>query len=516
MKNIIALLLLGQLSVYYIAAQGCLPNGIIFETQKAIDSFPTYYPGCHSIEGSLIIDGTDILHLDSLAVLTSVKGDLSIQKTSQLISLRGLDNLDSLGGSLNIQENQILTDLSAFSSIKTIIGDLHISLNNQLTELTGLDSVKQIKGGLIIASNPELLSLDKLQDLQSVVDQIDILSNRRLKHLYGLEGITFHLGTIKISNNDSLLDYHGFDNLRIQRSYMFIESNPMAVDFTGFGALQETYGLEIYKSPASNLAGFNQLALIGSGGLEIGKNQQLESLEGMPLLRQIGSYLYFYHNNQLDSLKGLEQLEEIFGLILDGNDSLVSLEGLNGLKTIEQEIRILNNPMLQDLSALNDTYGLGSRLWISGNNRLQNLHGLDHLCETALYELIIEDNPNLSVCNTECICADLEQGGMSTIDGNSPGCNTSDEIIASCMVAADDPESTATIHVSPNPTAQWIEISGMPLSPFQYLLYDDIGRLFLRGVANEPRIDLKNLSGGIYLLIIKTGEKMTCHRIVKI
>ncbi len=53
MKKVIVLLvaLVGMISAN---GQGCLPEGIAFETQEQIDNFQTNYPECTEIEGDVI------------------------------------------------------------------------------------------------------------------------------------------------------------------------------------------------------------------------------------------------------------------------------------------------------------------------------------------------------------------------------------------------------------------------------------------------------------------------------
>ncbi|HEY3386129.1 MAG TPA: hypothetical protein VGK46_06455, partial [Saprospiraceae bacterium] len=36
-------------------SQNCLPDGITFERQAQIDSFPILYPGCTQIDGAIVI-----------------------------------------------------------------------------------------------------------------------------------------------------------------------------------------------------------------------------------------------------------------------------------------------------------------------------------------------------------------------------------------------------------------------------------------------------------------------------
>ena len=140
---------------------------------------------------------------------------------------------------------------------------------------------------------------------------------------------------------------------------------------------------------------------------------------------------------------------------------------------------------------------------------------LDNLCISPIELFTIENNPNLSVCNNPCLCTHLLQGGQSIINGNSQGCNTRDEIIASCLVKSIDPELISDIQVLPNPTFQYLEIKGLASTSFQYSILDVFGNLLIKDVANLPILDLGQLPGGLYILLIKDENKITLDRIVK-
>jgi len=485
----------------------------MLRSQLDVDSFPLLYPDCHSIEGSLTIDGPGISNLEALSVITQIQGDLSILNTELLTSLHGFHNLTGLGGNLILGDNKTLTDISAFSLIDTIEGDLRIIRNMQLGILHGLESVIKIKDSLQIANNPQLLSLN-FKQLKSVVSHISIINNDRLKHLYGFEQITFQLGGIKILQNDSLIDFHGFDNLTILRSDLYIDGNPMAVDFSGFENLKEVFSLILDQSSCRDLTGFSALQRV-RGNLEIALNEKMESFQGVPLLQKIDLQFIVYKNNRLKNLNGMNQLEEVRHLRIERNDSIVSLQGLNGLKTINAFLEIKSNPALQDLSALLGASGLEMEIRISDNLNLLSLNGIDNLCISPIGNFIIEDNPNLSICNNSCLCAHLLQGGQSTINGNSPGCNSRDEVIASCLVKSDDPELIFGIQVFPNPTSQYLEIKGLIHPSFHYSILDIFGVEILHGKSDKPLLDIEPLPNGLYLLLIKEEGNIYSLRIVK-
>jgi hypothetical protein len=77
-------------------SQGCLPDGILFSSQAAIDNFQTNYPDCTEIQGNVAIDGEDITNLNGLNGIISIGGQLRIENNPLLIDLTGLENLTSI------------------------------------------------------------------------------------------------------------------------------------------------------------------------------------------------------------------------------------------------------------------------------------------------------------------------------------------------------------------------------------------------------------------------------------
>jgi hypothetical protein len=84
-------------------AQNCLPGGITFTTQAAIDNFAADYPGCTTIDGFVVIEESvagNITDLSGLLQLQSIFGDLFIKNNTALVELNGLQNIQFVGDSL--------------------------------------------------------------------------------------------------------------------------------------------------------------------------------------------------------------------------------------------------------------------------------------------------------------------------------------------------------------------------------------------------------------------------------
>jgi hypothetical protein len=158
MKSIHTFIFLILIIAGKLNGQSCLPNGIVFTSQYAIDNFSISYPGCSQIIGDVDISGANISNLNGLNHLTSIGGHLAIEGNTILTNLNGLSNLNSVGfyfsifynsglESLNgienlnyigstfvIQENEVLTDISAISSDLSLVDPLSIRNNSNLSD----------------------------------------------------------------------------------------------------------------------------------------------------------------------------------------------------------------------------------------------------------------------------------------------------------------------------------------------------------------------------------------------
>ncbi len=110
-------------------AQSCLPEGITFDTQGQVDSFPINYPGCQVIEGDVAIRDSfidnyvvldAITNLAGLSNIHTIGGKLTIFRNEQLANLQGLHNLASIGDTLYIYGNDSLHNLLILGNLTLI------------------------------------------------------------------------------------------------------------------------------------------------------------------------------------------------------------------------------------------------------------------------------------------------------------------------------------------------------------------------------------------------------------
>jgi len=189
MRGIIFLLLTISLITInlFTLGQGCLPQGIMFDTQEKIDNFQANYPGCTEIEGMVQILGvTGITNLDGLNVVTSIEGGLFIAEAYALVDLSGLINLTYVN-SISIEECPA-SDLLAFSNVTSDLNSLRIYDCDNLISLIGLEGIASINQSIHVQENQMLESLDGLDNITNV-GTIYISNNVNLNNMSGIEGI---------------------------------------------------------------------------------------------------------------------------------------------------------------------------------------------------------------------------------------------------------------------------------------------------------------------------------------
>jgi hypothetical protein len=102
--------------------------------------------------------------------------------------------------------------------------------------------------------------------------------------------------------------------------------------------------------PLLDLRGLEGMTYIGER-LRVDRSSQLNSLDGLENLEQVARGIIIEHNTQLTDIGALGSARFAGSLILDDNPALRSLDGLDGMETLV-DVRVANHPELRDASAL--------------------------------------------------------------------------------------------------------------------------------------------------------------------
>ena len=351
----------------------CLEEGTYeLLSQFDVDHFPVVFPGCSDIACNVTISGNDITNLDSLGVITSIQGNLSVYNNNALINLAGLEGLTSVGGYLSINGNPELASLAGLVSLTFIGGNLNIYSNPMLCncEVEAICAYMSDPNGTIqIYNNAEGCA---------TIIEVAVSCGATLPCL--------EQGTYELTSQ-------------------FVVDHFPAV-FPGCHDI--VCNVTVSGNNITNLDSLGGITSI-QGDLYINSNPALENLAGLSGLESVGGYLNIHNNNILTSLEGMEALSYVgSGFNISSNDVLASFAGLEGLTSI------------------------GGDLSISHNDALASLAGLENLTFIGGY-LSIYSNPVLCNCEVEAICSYLsDPNGSIEIYDNDEGCSSMIEVAGIC------------------------------------------------------------------------------------
>jgi hypothetical protein len=209
----------------------------------------------------------------------------------------------------------------------------------------------------------------------------------------------------------------------------------------------------------------------------------ITNLNGLSVLTSIGGSLSIYVD-VLSSLAGLENLTSIGGgLIIQNNDSLTSLTGLENLTSVHN-IWFRYNHSLTSLTGLDNVITFGSLIWIA-------------------------DNDTLSDCAVQSICNYLAGTGTAWIENNATGCNSPEEVKATCGVSVEDLSQNRMVSLYPNPTSKdiTVEMSGTHYhGQFSVLNLNGVELINRQVTGRKTVIDISNVPGGVYFIRL-VGER---------
>lgn len=376
--------------------------------------------GITSANSLQIIQNANIQTLEGLNNLTFVENRLDVTDNPLLQNLNGLDNLVSVGTIFGVQRNATLTDISSLSKLNSS-RDLVIFYNHSLTNLNGLENLSQLVN-LTISNNIVLTDCCSIQPLLSsgniggtiniganpspCSNQSNILNNcittvcngnvylESQAEVDAFQGCDIIEGILLINGAD-IIDLSPLSTVKEIIGSLKIISNSSLTSLNGLNNLKKIGGLLIFDNPL--LESLIPLGNIQGDNLEfvnIYLNQSLLNLQGLEGIKCTNDITSIQNNSNLQSLKGLENLRTVRDrLVIQDNPSLINLDVLENLDSVYSYFSIQNNYSLNDISGLNN-FHYGNYITISGNFQLKTIQGFKNIPE--LYSLIISNNSNLS------------------------------------------------------------------------------------------------------------------------
>lgn len=440
----------------------CPTDFIFLSSQADIDNFATNYPGCTNLTHGLRINGSTnaITNLNGLAQITSAEV-LFIQNT-HVPNFNGLHNLENVT-SLSLWRNPVIQNLDGFTALESIVV-IDFFMNSGITSLSGIDSLVSLDD-LNLFQNENLSDISQLSSI-STLNLIN-LSKNAISSFAGLENIQ-SITTDFLIADEFIANFNELENLQSIGGTVFIVGNSLLTDLSAFSNIQSVQELQLIScSSLIDLAGLQNIQTI-NGLLRIGFNPELINISALGNLTAVAN-LDIYENERLESLAGLENLQ-----------------------SIEERLLLANNAFLDDIEAL------------------------DNVSPTQIDEVVIINNGHLEVCNTELICAIInEHSILKTITNNYEGCNSVAEVSALCNpLAISDFTLNNSISIYPNPVSEAFQIfTSNGIEVEKSVIYSILGESLV--TSFESSIDVSYLSEGNYFVEIVTDKGTLIKKIMK-
>jgi hypothetical protein len=409
MKKSLFFVIILCLARFPAVSQSCLPEGITFQSQSQIDNFHNDYPGCTIIEGDVNFAPNMVTSLVGLNGITAVNGDLNINITL-LNYLSGLNSLTKVGGNLIFNHNDRFRSLSSLENLDSVGGVFELSYSDTLPNLNGLENLKYVGDTLRLIHCDSLANFSGLENLNYVGNLIFIYWNNGLLSLDGLDGLET-ISSIYVHDNNALTDVSALGHLDTIPGYLSFGHNDILPGFFGLNGIKAIMG-----------------------GLRVTNDDAIVSMAGLDSL----SYAGFLLLGSPD---------------VGGNESLISLAGLENVQHLNGDLIIAQNPMLNNLTALAGLDSVAGYIEIIDNTSLSNLDGLENIAPQSISDITIIENSMLSECAVESICTYLNSPGTTAeIHDNNTGCDSREEVQAACkLLSTNENQDRPACTFYPNP-----------------------------------------------------------------
>jgi len=372
----------------------CPDGPITLSTQAEVDAFAENFSDCTILDFSVLIQGDDIQNLEGLAQIERIDATLTIQDNPILESLEGLNNLVSTSQRLQIFNNPLLENLTGLDNYES--PGIDIRDNNGLITLEGISSFAI--PNVTLFNNNLLVSIEALNNATEInQNSIINISGNEILSQCAIDLVCEIIdsngtGGITINNNgpdcEELDDVFanctgcplGFIQLSSQE-----DVNNFGINFPNCTEANISIsGSDIVDlTPLQNLTSVTIVSVIN--------NPMLTTLEGLNNITNANEIRILF-NPLLEDVSALSNIDAVFGIDVIGNDSLESISGWSSL-TNTLQLEITNNPSLSSINGLQNL-SVNEGVRIDNNDSLESLEGLQQT--TSLINLNIIDNDALT------------------------------------------------------------------------------------------------------------------------
>lgn len=461
--------------------------------------------------------------INGLENLTTVTGNFLLDDNGGLSQI-SLNNLTNVGGRLSISLNDNLLAISGLQNL-TQVGELFLSANNALTTIDGFEQLADIDGGLNMLGNIVLEDISALDHPIAIDGSVFIISNTLLAEC-SVEAICGHItagATINVQNNSadcsSVAEVEANCPTTCPPGDVVFNTQADVEDYAAtYPDCTEINGnlnigpISGGTSDITDISGLSSLTEV-QGHLAVANNLNLTTIFGLNQIAIVGGDFSIVNNNSLTNTGPLESFVTVGGgIIIEDNPQLTGLTGFSQIASISLDLRIINNDALQNLNDFSALQGFND-LELSDNALLSDISIFENVFSIG-NEVIIKDNPQLSMCSVSVICDHLSVGGNAIISNNAPNCNSPEQVTTICTVSVEDVLSADEVVVYPNPSNGVFTISGLPQISNEISIYDALGKMIYMDKTDNNIVNISEFSRGIYWLTIKMEDNYVYKKLL--
>ncbi len=354
-----------------------------------------------------------ITNFQGLGKLVSIRGYFYFQFLERLLSFEGLNSLTKIGGGFSFYRgNPHLKSFKGLEKLTTIEGGLVVGGESSIESFSGLNNLRFVEGNFNLSESNKMTSFEGLENLSTISGNFGVGNNKVLRTFKGLGNLSHIGGRFVVGDNDLLLTMEGLDNLTLISGTFELDQTGVFSSFRGLEKLNRIGGsFLLAHATVQSLKGLDNLKII-DGSFWIGNVKELQSFEGLENLESIGGNVYV-NSPDLTSLNGLNRLKSVGGdMTIEINNNISSMSGLNNLTTVGGLFKVSHLVELLSFTGLEKIEKVNS-LEIEGNNKLTTLNGLNTLKHAVGVGIYSNSNLN-NFCALNTLVANSPRVGIRT------------------------------------------------------------------------------------------------------
>ena len=239
-----------------------------------------------------------------------------------------------------------MTAVSGLTGLREV-GDFEITTNPTVTSIGPWPALEFVDS-LWIDSNPRLESVLAWKILTSVTESLTVANNADLVDI-GRVGAQTIGAALTLTGNASLMHIDGFFGVREVGTEIRIANNASLESIGPFPALETTQNVYIYQNPSLLTLGLTPHWAVSAGTIDVNNNPLLERFDGF-VPETVGVDLNIHTNDSLMSLDGLSRLRTVNRhLKVYRNGPIDDLTGLASLETVGEDFHVYENRLHQSL-----------------------------------------------------------------------------------------------------------------------------------------------------------------------